>query len=69
MIPTSLDDIETASKYSDKKGDVYYNKAADVYSVLYRTPGIMDENGEEGLYRVTLKRAGDHWQIMANTEI
>lgn len=49
--------------------DVYYNKAADVYSVLYRTPGIMDENGEEGLYRVTLKRAGDHWQIMANTEI
>ena len=49
--------------------DVYYNKAADAYSVLYRTPGIMDENGEEGLYRVTLKRAGDHWQIMANTEI
>lgn len=49
--------------------DVYYNKAADVYSVLYRTPEIMDENGEEGLYRVTLKRAGDHWQIMANTEI
>lgn len=49
--------------------DVYYNKAADVYSVLYRTPGIMDENGEEGLYRVTLKRAGDHWQIMANMEI
>lgn len=49
--------------------DVYYNKAADVYSVLYRTPGIMDENGEEGLYRVTLKRAGDHWKIMANTEI
>ena len=49
--------------------DVYYNKAADVYSILYRTPGIMDENGEEGLYRVTLKRAGDHWQIMANTEI
>lgn len=49
--------------------DVYYNKAADVYSVLYRTPGIMDEDGEEGLYRVTLKRAGDHWQIMANTEI
>lgn len=49
--------------------DVYYNKVADVYSVLYRTPGIMDEDGEEGLYRVTLKRAGDHWQIMANTEI
>lgn len=49
--------------------DVYYNKAADVYSVLYRTPGIMDENGEEGLYRVTLKQTGDHWQIMANTEI
>lgn len=49
--------------------DVYYNKAADVYSVLYRTPGIMDENGEEGLYRVTLKKTGDHWQIMANTEI
>lgn len=49
--------------------DVYYNKAADVYSVLYRTPGIMDEDGGEGLYRVTLKRAGDHWQIMANTEI
>ena len=40
--------------------DVYYNKAADVYSVLYRTPGIMDENGEEGLYRVTLKQTGDH---------
>lgn len=49
--------------------DVYYNKAADVYSVLYRTPEIMDENGEEGLYRVTLKQTGDHWQIMANTEI
>lgn len=49
--------------------DVYYNKAADVYSVLYRIPGIMDENGEEGLYRVTLKQTGDHWQIMANTEI
>lgn len=49
--------------------DVYYNKAADVYSVLYRTPGIMDENGEEGLYRVSLKQTGDHWQIMANTEI
>ncbi len=49
--------------------DVYYNKAADVYSVLYRTSGIMDENGEEGLYRVTLKQTGDHWQIMANTEI
>ncbi len=49
--------------------DVYYNKAADVYSVLYRTLGIMDENGEEGLYRVTLKKTGDHWQIMANTEI
>ena len=49
--------------------DVYYNKAADVYSVLYRTPGIMDENGEEGLYRVTLKQTGDHWQLMANTEI
>lgn len=49
--------------------DVYYNKVADVYSVLYRTPGIMDENGEEGLYRVTLKQTGDHWQIMANTEI
>lgn len=49
--------------------DVYYNKAADVYSVLYRTPGIMDENGEEGLYRVTLKKTGDHWQIMANREI
>lgn len=49
--------------------DVYYNKAADVFSVLYRTPGIMDENGEEGLYRVTLKQTGDHWQIMANTEI
>ncbi len=49
--------------------DVYYNKAADVYSVLYRTPGIMDESGEEGLYRVTLKQTGDHWQIMANTEI
>ncbi len=49
--------------------DVYYNKAADVYSVLYRTPGIMDEDGGEGLYRVTLKQAGDHWQIMANTEI
>lgn len=40
--------------------DVYYNKAADVYSVLYRTPGIMDESGEEGLYRVTLKQTGDH---------
>lgn len=49
--------------------DVYYNKAADVYSVLYRTQGIMDEDGEEGLYRVTLKQTGDHWQIMANTEI
>ncbi len=49
--------------------DVYYNKAADAYSVLYRTPGIMDEDGEEGLYRVTLKKAGDYWQIMANTEI
>lgn len=49
--------------------DVYYNKAADAYSVLYRTPGIMDENGEEGLYRVILKQTGDHWQIMANTEI
>lgn len=49
--------------------DVYYNKAADAYSVLYRTPGIMDEDGEEGLYRVTLKQTGDHWQIMANTEI
>lgn len=49
--------------------DVYYNKAADVYSVLYRTPGIMDESGEEGLYRVTLKQTGDHWQIMENTEI
>lgn len=49
--------------------DVYYNKAADAYSVLYRTLGIMDENGEEGLYRVTLKKTGDHWQIMANTEI
>lgn len=49
--------------------NVYYNKAADVYSVLYRTPGIMDEDGEEGLYRVTLKQTGDHWQIMANTEI
>lgn len=49
--------------------DVYYNKAADVYSVLYRTPEIMDENGEEGLYRVILKKVGDHWQIMANTEI
>ena len=49
--------------------DVYYNKAADAYSVLYRTPGIMDEDGEEGLYRVTLKQAGDDWQIMANTEI
>ena len=49
--------------------DVYYNKAADAYSVLYRTPGIMDENGEEGLYRVILKKVGDHWQIMANTEI
>lgn len=49
--------------------DVYYNKAADVYSVLYRTPGIMDEDGEEGLYRVTLKQTGDHWQIMANTVI
>lgn len=49
--------------------DVYYNKAADVFSVLYRTPGIMDEDGEEGLYRVTLKQTGDHWQIMANTEI
>lgn len=49
--------------------DVYYNKAADAYSVLYRTPGIMDEDGEEGLYRVTLKKTGDHWQIMANTEI
>ena len=49
--------------------DVYYNKAADVYSVLYRTPGIMNEDGEEGLYRVTLKQTGDHWQIMANTEI
>ncbi len=49
--------------------DVYYNKAADAYSVLYRTPGIMDKNGEEGLYRVTLKKTGDHWQIMANTEI
>lgn len=49
--------------------DVYYNKVADAYSVLYRTPGIMDENGEEGLYRVTLKQTGDHWQIMANTEI
>lgn len=49
--------------------DVYYNKAADVYSVFYRTPGIMDESGEEGLYRVTLKQTGDHWQIMANTEI
>ena len=52
-----------------KVQDVYYNKAADAYSVLYRTPGIMDEDGEEGLYRVILKRAGDHWQIMANTEI
>ena len=49
--------------------DVYYNKAADAYSVLYRTPGIMDEDGEEGLHRVTLKQTGDHWQIMANTEI
>ena len=49
--------------------DVYHNKAADAYSVLYRTPGIMDENGEEGLYRVILKKVGDHWQIMANTEI
>lgn len=49
--------------------DVYYNKVADIYSVLYRTPGIMDEDGEEGLYRVTLKQTGDHWQIMANTEI
>lgn len=49
--------------------DVYYNKATDAYSVIYRTPGIMDEDGEEGLYRVTLKREGDHWKIMANTEI
>ena len=52
-----------------KVQDVYYNKAADAYSVLYRTPGITDEEGEEGLYRVTLKKAGDHWQIIANTEI
>lgn len=52
-----------------KVQDVYYNKEADAYSVLYRTPGIMDEDGEEGLYRVILKKAGDHWQIMANTEI
>ena len=52
-----------------KVQDVYYNKAADAYSVLYRTPGIMDEDGEEGLYRVTLKKAGDNWQIIANTEI
>ncbi|MBU5429752.1 YARHG domain-containing protein [Kineothrix sp. MSJ-39] len=49
--------------------DVYYNKVADAYSVLYRTPGIMDEDGEEGLYRVTLKKTGENWQIIANTEI
>lgn len=29
----ALDDIETASKYSDKKGDVYYNKAKLIYGV------------------------------------
>ena len=52
-----------------KVQDVYYNKAADAYSVLYRTPGITDEEGEEGLYRVTLKKVGDRWQIIANTEI
>ena len=52
-----------------KVQDVYYNKAADAYSVLYRTPGITDEEGEEGLYRVTLKKVGEHWQIIANTEI
>ena len=52
-----------------KVQDVYYNKEADAYSVLYRIPGSTDEEGEEGLYRVILKKAGDHWQIMANTEI
>ncbi len=52
-----------------KVQDVYYNKAEDAYSVLYRTPGITEEDGEEGLYRVTLKKAGDHWQIIANTQI
>ena len=29
----ALDDIETASKYSEKKGDVYYNKAKLIYGV------------------------------------
>ncbi len=52
-----------------KVQDVYYNKTADFYSVIYKTPDIMDEDGEEGLYRVTLKKMGDHWQIIANTEI
>ncbi len=52
-----------------KVQDVYYNKEADAYSVLYRIPGSTDEDGEEDLYRVILKKAGDHWQIIANTEI
>ena len=38
----ALDDIETASKYSNKKGDVYYNKAKLIYSVAATDTTLTD---------------------------
>lgn len=38
----ALDDIETASKYSDKKGDVYYNKAKLIYGIAATDTTLTD---------------------------
>lgn len=38
----ALDDIKTASKYSDKKGDVYYNQAKLIYNVAATDTTLTD---------------------------
>ena len=42
FLKLALDDIGTASKYSDKKGDVYYNQAKLIYSVAVTDTTLTD---------------------------
>ena len=53
----ALDDIETASKYSDKKGDVYYNKAKLIYGVSAGDTTLTDPAWSVQVAQQTIQKA------------
>lgn len=53
----ALDDIETASKYSDKKGDVYYNKSKLIYGVSASDTTLTDPAWSVQAAQQTIQKA------------